>query len=244
MLALQGANNETGIIQPIADAAALVHRHGGLLFCDAVQLAGRASIDMKALGADFLVLSAHKLGGPKGVGALVCANPSLSAGAPLVRGGGQERGSRAGTENVAGIAGFGAVARIAAADAETDAARLIPLREALAVAVRDSAPDAVVFGDRAPRLANTLCFAVPGLDAASLMIALDLSGVAVSSGAACSSGKVTRSHVLDAMGVEPRLASGAIRLSVGWASEAADVERFRDAFAEVVGRMRKRRGAA
>ena len=217
LFALQGANNETGVVQPVAEAAELVHRRGGLLFCDAVQLAGRASIDMTALGADFLILSAHKLGGPKGVGALVCANPSLSVGAPLLRGGGQERGGRAGTENVAGIAGFGAVADVAAAEAQTNAAQLVALREGLATAVRDVAPDAVVFGERAPRLANTLCFAIPGLDAASLMISLDLAGVAVSSGAACSSGKVTRSHVLDAMGVDPQLASGAIRLSVGWA---------------------------
>jgi cysteine desulfurase len=244
MLALQGANNETGVIQPIAEAGALVHRRGGLLFCDAVQLAGRRSIDIGELGADFLILSAHKLGGPKGAGAFIRANPSLSAGAPLARGGGQERGLRSGTENVSGIAGFGAAARVAAVEAGADAARLARLRDGLVMAVRDRAGDAVIFGERAPRLANTLCFAVPGLDAASLMIALDLSGVAVSSGAACSSGKVARSHVLDAMGIEPQLASCAIRLSVGWASQEADVEKFRDAFAEIADRMRGRRGAA
>ncbi|MGD1014950.1 MAG: aminotransferase class V-fold PLP-dependent enzyme [Roseiarcus sp.] len=244
LLALQGANNETGVIQPVAEAAALTHDAGGLVVCDAVQLAGRASLDVAALGADFLFLSAHKLGGPKGAGALVAARSDLTIGAPLLRGGGQERGARAGTENVAAIAGFGAAARVAAGEAASESARLADLRDHIAARVRERASDAAIFGEAAPRLSNTLCFAVPGLAAATLVIALDLAGVAVSAGAACSSGKVARSHVLDAMGVEPGLAAGAIRLSLGWASREADAARFDAAFAETLARLRRRRGAA
>jgi len=241
MLALQGANNETGVIQPVAEAAALVHARGGVLVCDAVQLAGRADLSLAALGADFLILSAHKLGGPKGVGALIAARSEVSFGAPLLRGGGQERGARAGTENVAAIAGFGAAARVADADRIAEAARLGALRDRLAEAVKQSATDAEFFGAASPRLANTLCFAVPGLEAATLVIALDLAGVAVSSGSACSSGKVGRSHVLEAMGVAPDLAGGAIRLSLGWASGEADADRFAEVFAQVVAGLRRRR---
>ena len=176
------------------------------VFCDAVQLAGRTACDVSALGADALALSAHKLGGPKGAGAIAAASASFSLGEPLIRGGGQERGARAGTENVAAIAGFGAAARACGGALAEEEARLLALRDRLGDAVRDAAPDAVVFGETARRLPNTLCFAVPGVDAATLMIALDLAGVAASSGSACSSGKVTPSHVLSAMGVRPELA--------------------------------------
>jgi cysteine desulfurase len=234
LLALQGANNETGVIQPVARAAALVHAAGGFVFCDAVQLAGRVDFDIAALGADALALSAHKMGGPTGAGALVAAREGFSFGEPLIRGGGQERGSRGGTENVTAIAGFGAAARLCLAETAAEAARLGILRDRLAGAVRDAAPDAVAFGDAAPRLPNTLCFAVPGIEAATLMIALDLAGVAVSSGSACSSGKATPSHVLAAMGVAPGLTRGAIRLSLGWASREEDVGRFAEAFANAV----------
>ncbi|MGD1036311.1 MAG: cysteine desulfurase family protein [Roseiarcus sp.] len=244
MLALQGANNETGVIQPIAEAAALVHAAGGLVVCDGVQLTGRASVAIEALGADFLILSAHKFGGPKGAGALVAARPELNIGAPLLRGGGQERSARAGTENVAAIAGFGAAARVAGAEQARESARLAALRDRLAERVRERAPDAVIFGAAAQRLCNTLCFSIPGVAAATLVIALDLAGVAVSAGSACSSGKITRSHVLDAMGVEPDLAAGAIRLSLGWASDEIDVARFGEAFGETMARLRRRRGAA
>ncbi|HYA72257.1 MAG TPA: cysteine desulfurase family protein [Roseiarcus sp.] len=242
MLALQGANNETGVIQPVAEAAALVHAAGGLVVCDAVQLTGRADVAVASLGADFLILSAHKFGGPKGAGALVAARPELAVGAPLLRGGGQERGARAGTENVAAIAGFGAAARAAGAAQRCESARLAALRDSLAERVRERAPDAVIFGAAAPRLPNTLCFSVPGVATATLVIALDLAGVAVSGGSACSSGKVARSHVLDAMGVEPDLAGGAIRLSLGWASEEADVARFGEAFGRTMASLRRRRG--
>ncbi|MGA2795337.1 MAG: cysteine desulfurase family protein [Roseiarcus sp.] len=244
MLALQGANNETGVIQPIAEAAALVHAAGGVVVCDAVQLAGRAPVKAGELGADFLVLSAHKFGGPKGAGALVAASPQMSVAEPLLRGGGQERGLRAGTENVAAIAGFGAAALVAMAEVAGEATRLVKLREALAAHIAAVAPDAVIFGASAPRLPNTLCFSAPGIGAETLVIALDLAGVAVSSGAACSSGKVARSHVLEAMRVDPELAAGAIRLSLGWSSNEADVAHFGEAFAQIVARIRRGRSAA
>jgi cysteine desulfurase len=241
LLALQGANNETGVIQPVAEAAALVHAAGGFLFCDAVQMAGRMAFDFEALGADALMLSAHKMGGLKGAGALIVARGGVNLGAPLVRGGGQERGGRAGTESVATIAAFGAAARACLAELDAEPARLIGLRDRLTIAVRSVAADAAVFAESAPRLPNTVCFAVPGVEAATLMIALDLAGVAVSSGSACSSGKVAPSHVLAAMGVRPELARGAIRLSLGWASTEANVECFAAAFASVTARMRAAR---
>ena len=244
LLALQGANNETGVIQPVAEAASLVHAAGGSVFCDAVQLAGRADCDIAALGADALALSAHKIGGLKGAGAIVTAGSEVNLGEPLIRGGGQERGARAGTENVPAIAGFGAAARAAAGETEAERSRLAKLRDLFARTVRATAPDAVVFGEDAPRLPNTLCFAAPGVEASTLMIALDLEGVAVSSGSACSSGKVTPSHVLAAMGVPIDLARGAIRVSLGWASTEEDAERFGEAFALAMSRMRARRPAA
>jgi cysteine desulfurase len=245
LVALQGANNETGVVQPVAEAAALIHAADGFLFCDAVQMAGRMACDVAALGADALMLSAHKMGGLKGAGALVAARAGVSLGAPLMRGGGQERGARAGTESVAAVAAFGAAARACFAELEAEPARLSRLRDRLTIAVRSVAADAVVFAETAPRLPNTVCFAVPGVEAATLMIALDLAGIAVSSGSACSSGKVAPSHVLAAMGVRPQLARGAIRLSLGWMSGEADVDRFAAAFASVMARMRAaRRGAA
>jgi cysteine desulfurase len=244
LVALQGANNETGVIQPVAEAAALVHAADGFLFCDAVQLAGRTACDIAALGADALMLSAHKMGGLKGAGALIVARAGVGLGTPLMRGGGQERGGRAGTESVATISAFGVAARACLAELDAEPARLTKLRDRLTAAVRSVAADAVVFAETAPRLPNTVCFAVPGVEAATLMIALDLAGIAVSSGSACSSGKVALSHVLAAMGVRPELARGAIRLSLGWASTEMDVERFAAAFASVMARMRAaRRGA-
>ena len=238
LLALQGANNETGVIQPVLEASKIVHARGGSVFCDAVQLAGRTDCNLAALGADAIALSAHKMGGPKGAAAIVAASAALNLGEPLIRGGGQERGARAGTENVIAIAGFGAVARGSLDSAPQEGARLLQLRNRLFDALRDCAPDAVVFGESAARLPNTLCFAVPGVEAATLMIALDLAGVATGSGSACSSGKVTPSHVLSAMGVPQDLARSAIRLSLGWTSTDADVDRFAEAFRTALGRMR------
>ncbi len=229
------------MIQPIEEAAALVHAGGGRVFCDAVQLAGRTPCDLSALGADALALSAHKMGGPKGAGAIVAATPGTNLGEPLIRGGGQERGLRAGTENVAAIAGFGAAARACLDSAAAESVRLQLLRDRLEGVVRNAAEDAIIFGESAPRLPNTLCFAVPHIEAATLMIALDLAGVAASSGSACSSGKVTPSHVLRAMGVPTELARCAIRLSLGWTSVERDVDSFTEAFETALKRMRARR---
>ncbi len=190
LLALQAANNETGVIQPVAEAAARVHAVGGALVCDAVQAAGKAACDFSALGADVLVLSAHKIGGPQGSGALCFANGRHHILNRLIRGGGQERGLRAGTENVAAVAGFAAAAGAAGKAGPAEMARLAGLRDWLERDVRAVAPEVVVFGAGAPRLPNTANFAVPGLGAEVLLMALDLEGVAVSSGSACSSGKV------------------------------------------------------
>ena len=244
MLALQAANNETGVIQPVAQAAALVHARGGLVVCDAVQAAGKIDCTMARLGADILVLSAHKLGGPKGAGALVLASPATHPRAGLVRGGGQERGARAGTENVAAIAGFGAAAVVAQAGMAQEAVRLAQLRDKLEDFLRDIADDVVVFGQGVARLPNTSAFAVPGVSAEIALIGLDLAGVAVSSGTACSSGKVKRSHVLDAMAVDPGLAMGALRISLGWSSVPSDVTAFADAFEVIVRRTRRLKNAA
>ncbi len=228
------ANNETGVVQPVAEVAALAHRHGALMHCDAVQAAGKIEIDMAALGADLMSLSAHKLGGPQGVGALVLAQGVEIE--PLQRGGGQERGRRAGTENVAAIAGFGAAAGIAAAGLRDEAARLGGLRDRLEAALSRRHPEARVMGTDAPRLPNTCCVMMPGLAAEIQVIGLDLAGVAVSAGSACSSGKVRPSHVLRAMGATEAEADSAIRVSLGWATDPGDVDRFVDAWAAVCAR--------
>ena len=220
------ANNETGVIQPVREAAALAREFGALVHCDAVQAAGKIPVDMGALDVDLLSLSAHKLGGPQGVGALVTAGGVGLA--PLIRGGGQERGRRAGTENAAGIAGFGAAAEAALRGLD-DFARLAALRDGLEAKLAGLAPEAEVFGAAAPRLANTTCFACPGMPAETQVMALDLAGIAVSAGSACSSGKVTPSHVLRAMGYGEAAAS-AIRVSLGWRSGPEDIERFLDAW--------------
>ena len=222
LVSVMFANNETGVIQPIVEIAGVVHAANGLLHVDAVQAAGRVPLDMGALGADLLSLSSHKLGGPQGAGALI-VRAGLSL-APLIRGGGQERGARAGTENVAGIAGFGAAADAARAELAADAARMAALRDSIEDAIRAATPQALVFGSLVPRLPNTTLVAVPGVKAETALIAFDLNGIAVSSGAACSSGKVAASHVLAAMGVESALARGAIRISLGPSTAESDVE--------------------
>jgi cysteine desulfurase len=236
-VSLMAANNETGAIQPVAEASKIVHSAGGLLHTDAVQAAGRIELDMTTLGADMLSLSAHKIGGPKGVGALVLGKDVSVE--PLIKGGGQERRRRAGTENVAGIVGFGVAAELAAADlAKTES--LATLRDELETGARAVAPDAVVLSAHVARLPNTSCIAVPGAKAETLVIGLDLAGVAVSSGSACSSGKVEASHVLRAMGVAEEIAHGAIRVSLGFATKRADIENFLKAFGELVKRLRPR----
>jgi len=216
------ANNETGAVQPVAEVAAVVHEAGGLLHVDAIQAFGKIATDINLMQADLVTLSAHKIGGPKGVGALVLAEGVQGLEA-LLRGGGQELGRRAGTENVAGIAAFGAAVRAAMAALPGDADRLQGLRDQLEAGLRQT-PGMIVFSDDAPRLPNTTLFTVPGLRAETAVIGFDLAGIAVSSGSACSSGKVQPSHVLAAMGFGKELAQGAVRLSLGWSTTAADID--------------------
>ena len=224
LVSLQLANNETGVMQPIAEAAALAREFGALVHCDAVQAAGKIPVDFALLGIDLMTLSAHKLGGPQGIGALVVADDVELR--PLLRGGGQERGRRAGTENVAAIAGFGA----AAVAARQGLGRLQVWRDAFEAELAALGPAVTIFGAAAQRLPNTTCVALPGLAAESQLMALDLAGVAVSSGSACSSGKVAPSHVLAAMGATEAEAQAALRISTGWASGQDDYARFLEAW--------------
>jgi len=236
LVSLMAANNETGAIQPVADAAEIVHEAGGILHSDAVQSAGRMPLDIRALGADMVTLSAHKIGGPKGVGALVLAE---GAGVePLIKGGGQERRRRAGTENVPGIVGFGVAAELAAAELSR-MTEIAELRDSLEEGVRGLAADAVIFSDRVPRLPNTSAIAIPGVKAETMVIGLDLAGVAVSAGSACSSGKVEASHVLAAMGVAPELAQAAIRISLGFGTGNTDIQYCLSALAGLIKRLKK-----
>ena len=216
------ANNETGAIQPVAEVADTVHAAGGLLHVDAIQALGKIPVDLRAIRADLLTLSAHKIGGPKGVGAVVLAE-DVQGLEPQLRGGGQELGRRAGTENVAGIAAFGAAANAAMANLEADAQRTQGLRDRLEDGLGQT-PDMIVFAQDVRRLPNTVLFTVPGLKAETAVIGFDLDGIAVSSGSACSSGKVQPSHVLAAMGYGRELAQGAVRLSLGWSTSEADVD--------------------
>lgn len=217
MVSVMFANNETGVIQPLSEIVRLARAAGALIHCDAVQGAGKAPLDVHGLGVDYLSLSAHKLGGPAGVGALV-----VRAGAafePDRLGGGQESNRRAGTENLAGIVGFGVAAELCRDGLDTAC-----LRDRLEQALLSIAPSAKIHGAGAPRLVNTTCISMPGVRAETQVMALDLAGVCVSAGAACSSGKVTRSSVLSAMGVEPVEAEAAIRISCGWNTVSRDID--------------------
>lgn len=234
LVSIHLANNETGVIQPIAQAAEIVHRHGGLLHNDAVQAAGKIAIDIATLGTDVLTLSAHKIGGPKGVGAIVFRTGALELADKPMRGGGQERGWRAGTENLPGIIGFGAAADVARKLLTEEAERLAQLRDRLEEGLSALSPETAIFGQAAPRLPNTSAFATPGLKAETLLIKLDLAGAALSSGSACSSGKVKRSHVLDAMKVDLAMSAGALRASLGWTTCEADIDLFLAAYGKLV----------
>jgi cysteine desulfurase len=231
------ANNETGAVQPVAEAAEIVHSAGGLLHVDAIQAFGKIAFDINAMNADLVTLSAHKVGGPKGVGALVLAE-GVQGFEPLLRGGGQELGRRAGTENVAGIAGFGAAVKAAVDTPGEDGIRLQGLRNRLESGLRQT-PGVIVFSDSTPRLPNTTLFTVPGLKAETAVIGFDLAGVAVSSGSACSSGKVQPSYVLEAMGFGPDLAQGAVRLSLGWSTSSADIDYCLEAWRKLSGTLLK-----
>jgi cysteine desulfurase len=239
LVSLMLANNETGVVQPVSEAARLTHEAGGVLHVDAVQAAGRIPCDINAIGADLLTLSGHKIGAPKGVGAVVRRDAGVPFPAPLIKGGGQERGARAGTENVAGIAAFGAAATAALMDLSAEAGNMRALRDRLEAGLRSVSPDLVVFGAGAERLPNTTLFALNGMKAETAVIAFDLEGVAVSSGAACSSGKVQPSHVLAAMGVPPELARAAVRVSLGPTTTQSEIDRTIQAWIRISSVLRK-----
>lgn len=241
LVSLMLANNETGVIQPVAAAAGIAHRHGALVHCDAVQAAGRIAVDMRALGVDLMTLSAHKLGGPAGVGALVVRDGVRLA--PMLNGGGQESWRRAGTENVAGIAGFG-VAAAAARESAARMAEIAALRDEIERGIRDIAPEAPIYGSGAPRLANTSCIGMPGVKGETQVMAFDLAGIAISAGAACSSGKVTPSAVLRAMGAGEAGAAEAIRVSLGRGNTAAHATRFVAEWKNLYDRTRRLKAAA
>jgi cysteine desulfurase len=240
LVSIMAANNETGAVQPVKTAATIVHAAGGLLHVDAVQVAGRIPCHIDGIKADLMSISAHKMGGPQGVGALVKRSAALTIAEPLVRGGGQERGVRAGTENVAAIAGFGAAAQAALATMGQDAERMRFLRDRLEAGICSMELDdaglnqAVIFSRGTPRLPNTSLFAVAGLRAETALINLDLDGVAVSSGSACSSGKVTLSHVLAAMDVPKDLVAGAIRVSIGPSTSENEIDLFLEAWRKLL----------
>jgi cysteine desulfurase len=222
--AVQAANNETGVIQPLDDIAGVARAKGAVLICDAVQAIGRVpASDLEK--ADVLFFSAHKFGGPKGAGAVVIRDGGFPL-QPLIRGGGQERRQRSGTENIPAIAGLAAALEAAISAQDRFVREAKAYQETLEAGIRAVAPGAVIFGEGVPRLANTVCFAIPGKSAETSLIAFDLEGVSVSSGSACSSGKVERSHVLDAMGVAQDLSACVLRVSTGWTTAQTDIERF------------------
>ncbi|KPF57294.1 cysteine desulfurase family protein [Rhizobium sp. AAP116] len=235
LVAVMLVNNETGIIQPIREISATVKKFGGLLVVDAVQAAGRSPLSIADLGADFLILSAHKLGGPKGVGALVSRGETLMP-EPLVRGGGQEKGHRAGTENMAAVTGFGASASVMTKDLVERNAAIAALRDKAEAGMLAAAPDTVIYGRGEARVGNTSFFHLPGLKAETGQIAFDLEGIALSAGAACSSGKVGASHVLTAMGEDA--STGALRLSIGPDTTESDIDRFLGAFVKIAARRK------
>jgi cysteine desulfurase len=240
LVAVHAANNETGVVQPFGRIAAVVKAAGGVLVLDAVQAAGRIPLDITAGCADFLILSSHKIGGPKGEGAIIGAS-DLMMPKPLIAGGGQEKGHRAGTENLPGIAGFGTAARHAMENlGRIDAVRA--MRDGIEDLVLAAAPDAQIFGRTTERLANTVFFAIPGIKAETAQIAFDLAGVALSAGSACSSGRVGPSHVLKAMGYADT--EGALRVSVGQATTEAEIERFAAALSNLLARRAGRTKAA
>ena len=241
LVSLMLANNETGVIQPVAEVAEIAQAHDALLHCDAIQGAGKIAVDINELGADLLSLSAHKIGGPQGVGALVM-HEDRTVLAQMV-GGGQEMGRRSGTENVAGIAGFGEAARLASEEL-TEFAKLAQLRDTMEDRLAQIAPARKVIGAEAARVPNTSCVTMPGVRSDTQVMALDLAGIAVSAGSACSSGKVSASHVLDAMGIELDEAMTAIRVSLGRNTTSVEIERFLTAWAEIYRRNSAHTNAA
>ncbi|WP_370673595.1 cysteine desulfurase family protein [Pleomorphomonas sp. PLEO] len=242
LVSVMMANNETGVIEPVAELARIARAHGAVVHSDAVQAAGKLPIDIEALGLDVLTLSAHKIGGGQGTGAVVRGRNGFAF-SPLMTGGGQETWARAGTENVATIGAFGAAADVAVADL-SGMAEIASRRDRIATMIREVVPDVAIFGEKASRLANTLSFAVPGVSAETAVIAFDLAGVAVSSGSACSSGKVTASPVLTAMGVDPSLVKGGLRVSIGPETTDEEIAAFGLRARNVLAAMKKQHGTA
>ena len=236
LVSLMLANNETGVLQRVGEMARAAHAVGALVHCDAVQAAGKVPVDVSSLGVDYLVISAHKIGGPKGAGALIARRDAPLA--PLFRGSGHERGRRGGTENLSGIIGLGAAAEWAARDLATEAERMMPLRQRLEAGVRHVAIDAVIHGEKAPRLPNTVNASFPGARSDHLLLALDARGIAVSAGAACASGAVEPSPVLTAMGVDRDVATCAVRLSMGRTTTRDEVDAVIAALREAVAAAR------
>ncbi|MDA1100393.1 MAG: cysteine desulfurase family protein [Proteobacteria bacterium] len=241
LVSLMLANNETGVIQPVAEAVKIAHAHNALVHCDGIQGAGKIAVNIEELGVDLFSLSAHKIGGLQGVGALVMRE-ERTVFAQIV-GGGQEMGRRSGTENVAGIAAFGEAARLVAGEL-AQFTELAQLRDNMEDRLADIAPTRRVIGGGVPRLPNTSCVTMPGVRSDTQVMALDLAGIAVSAGSACSSGKVAASHVLDAMGIAMDEAMTAIRVSLGRETTAAEIERFLTAWAEIYRRNSAHANAA
>jgi cysteine desulfurase len=241
MVAVMLVNNETGIVQPVEAAAKIVHAHGGLFVVDAVQAAGRIALDIEKIGADFLIVSSHKIGGPKGAGALIARGEALMP-RPLIQGGGQERGHRSGTQNSLALIGFGAAAEAASDELEARNTTIGALRERLEAGMREAAADVVIHGEGGERVTNTIFFTLPGLKAETGQIAFDLEGVALSAGSACSSGRLGESHVLTAMGRDAKL--GALRISLGFSTTEEDIDRAIAAFAKIANRRRSAGEAA
>lgn len=235
MVAVMLVNNETGIVQPMADVAKIVRGHGGLLVVDVVQAAGRLRLDINALGADFMIMSSHKIGGPKGAGALVARGEVLMP-RPLIHGGGQEKGHRSGTENSLAVIGFGAATEAAVSEFVARNEAISALRDRLETGMRDAAPDVIIHGAEGQRVSNTTFFTLPGLKAETGQIAFDLEGVALSAGSACSSGKVGESHVLVAMGRDPKL--GALRISLGFATTEEEIDKAICVVAKIAARRK------
>jgi cysteine desulfurase len=237
LIALQLVNSETGVIQPVADVAAIAHEFGAKFLCDAVQAAGRIDIDFKSLDCDYMTLSAHKFGGPQGVGALIFREGLQMP--KFMRGGGQEKRQRAGTENVAGIAGFGIAAKLAVEGRADYAARTRQWQIKLEKGLKTIANDLVIAGENAPRVPNTTNVLLPGASAETQLMSMDLEGIAVSSGSACSSGTFKPSHVLAAMGFDEAASKSALRFSTGWATTDADIDNALAAYAKIAARIRK-----
>lgn len=235
LVSIMLVNNETGVIQPIKDIADLVHKHGAFLHCDAVQAAGRISVNMQETGIDFMTLSSHKIGGPQGVGALalrLCGETPC-----LIQGGGQEKSARAGTENVMGITGFGAAAQYALKHLESYQ-KLQQFQQKLETKLKAISPSCIIHGQNTARVANTTMFSLPGISSETLMMSLDLEGIALSNGSACSSGTVKPSHVLKAMGKNDDEATSALRLSTGWNTAQSDIDSFLTAWEKIYHRLK------